>query len=131
MKIWFTTIAEQVGPQRLDTHPSTQAKACLLLAQPATPRTASPTKKSCETARFFRTGRTISNRFWPKDRSFRKQTIKPGLTGARTPHSALRVSAGFPAEVREVRGRECEARTKASASSPNARRKKVLGTSRS
>jgi hypothetical protein len=26
----------------------------------------------------------ISNRFWPKNRSYRKQTIKPCLTGART-----------------------------------------------
>jgi hypothetical protein len=36
----------------------------------------------------------ISNRFWPKNRSYRKQTGKPSLTGART---AVRAWATCPA----------------------------------
>jgi hypothetical protein len=36
-----------------------------------------------------------SNRNWPKNRSYRKQTIKPCLTGARTAHSHSRFSRNF------------------------------------
>jgi hypothetical protein len=39
----------------------------------------------------------ISNRFWPKNRSYRKQTIKPRLTGARTAISDFRFLAPFVA----------------------------------
>ena len=44
-------------------------------------------KKRVETVQFS----GISNRFWPKNRSYRKQTIKPLLTGARTAISDLRL----------------------------------------
>jgi hypothetical protein len=51
--------------------------------QPTGPRTAPATKKLLKTERFFRSGHTTSNRFWCENRSYRKQTIKPCLTGAR------------------------------------------------
>jgi len=41
----------------------------------------------------------ISNRFWPKNRSYRKQTIKPRLTGARNPISNLQFLAPFLASA--------------------------------
>jgi hypothetical protein len=44
------------------------------------PQTLPTTKNPREIMQFSR----ISNRFWAKNRSYRKQTIKPCLTGART-----------------------------------------------
>jgi hypothetical protein len=37
----------------------------------------------------------ISTRFWPKSRSYRKQTIKPCLPGARTTFSDLSIQHSF------------------------------------
>jgi len=42
---------------------------------------------------FSRSGCTTSNRFWVKNRSHRKQTIKPYLTGSRFAHREFRESA--------------------------------------
>jgi hypothetical protein len=48
-------------------------------SQPAAPRTSPAAEKTPETARHS----DISTRFWPKSRSYRKQTIKPRLPGSR------------------------------------------------
>jgi hypothetical protein len=48
--------------------------------QPTSPLTSPAPEKRVETAQCF----GISNRFWPQNRSYRKQAIKPCLTGART-----------------------------------------------
>jgi hypothetical protein len=58
--------------------------------QPTGPETAPAAKKLLKTERFFRSGHTTSNRCWCENRSYRKQTSKPHLTGARTPIRDLR-----------------------------------------
>ena len=60
---------------------STGAAACSCKFQVrfTSPKTSSTTEKRRKIAHFS----DISNRFWPKNRSYRKQTIKPRLTGAR------------------------------------------------
>jgi hypothetical protein len=55
--------------------------------QPASPRTSPATEKPRETARYS----GISNRNWPTNRSYRKQTIKPCLIGTRIAHFASRM----------------------------------------
>jgi len=50
-----------------------------LQPQPTSSRTLPAREKRIETAQCS----AISNRFWPKNRSYRKQTIKPRLTGSR------------------------------------------------
>jgi hypothetical protein len=63
--------------------------------RPANPRTSPEPEKRVETAHHC----GISNRFWPKNRSYRKQTIKPRLTGsriARCAESELPSSIGQP-----------------------------------
>jgi hypothetical protein len=52
----------------------------------------------------------ISNRFWPKNRSYRKETIKPFLTGARTPISVSQFRAEFRTESQSQRRKECRSR---------------------
>jgi hypothetical protein len=47
--------------------------------QPTGPRTSPAPEKMRESSRYS----DISNRFWPKNRSYRKQTIKPSLPGSR------------------------------------------------
>jgi hypothetical protein len=46
----------------------------------------------------------ISNRFWPKNRSCRKETIKPFLTGARIPISVSQFRAEFCTEFTPKQG---------------------------
>jgi hypothetical protein len=76
------TVADQGHP--LANSRSVPAVALRPFRVPPTgPRTAPATKKLLKTERFFRSGHTISNRFWCENRSCRKQTIKPCLTGAR------------------------------------------------
>jgi len=48
------------------------------------PRKMEPLATKNETG--FQSGCTTSNRFWVKNRSYRKQTIKPCLTGSRFAH---------------------------------------------
>jgi hypothetical protein len=52
----------------------------------------------------------ISNRFWPKNRSHRKETIKPFLTGARTAFSAAQFRAEFRTEAKAQCKKECGSR---------------------
>jgi hypothetical protein len=52
----------------------------------------------------------ISNRFWPKNRSDRKEAIKPFLTGARTAFSVKQFSAEFRTELQAQRKKECRSR---------------------
>lgn len=54
------------------------------LAPPASFQTALLTRKSPKIERFFAKWAPTSNRFWPKNRCYRKQSTKPFLTGART-----------------------------------------------
>jgi hypothetical protein len=56
-------------------------------ARSASPKTFPTPEKRRELPHFS----GISNRFWPKNRSYRKQMIKPCLTGARTAISDLRL----------------------------------------
>jgi hypothetical protein len=72
--------------------------ARLLQAQPVAPtlllsrqRRAKSSAKLAQSEQFS----DESNRNWPKYRSYRKQTIKPCLTGARTVHSGSRFSRNF------------------------------------
>jgi hypothetical protein len=61
---------------------------------PWIPTVVSPTTKNlCEFTQFP----VISNRFWLKNRSYRKQKTKPCLTGARTAFSDSRFSRDFRA----------------------------------
>jgi hypothetical protein len=113
MKIWLRIDAEQDGPQQpaaarsfsasrassrgcarfraaYQRYPLANSRSVPAVAprrpfrvQPTGPRTAPATKKLLKTERFFRSGHTTSNRFWCENRSYRKQTIKPCLTGAR------------------------------------------------
>jgi hypothetical protein len=53
---------------------------CQFQAQPSSPKASPTTEKRREIAQFS----DISNRFWCKNRSYRKQKTKPCLTGART-----------------------------------------------
>jgi hypothetical protein len=55
-------------------------------SQPASPRTSPAAEKTPEAARHS----GISTRFWPKSRSYRKQTIKPCLPGSRIAQSDSR-----------------------------------------
>jgi hypothetical protein len=76
---------------------SIPAVASWLRFQPqlASPRTSPEPEKRVETER----SSDISNRFWPKNRSYRKQTTKPRLTGsriARCAASELPSSIGQP-----------------------------------
>jgi hypothetical protein len=54
------------------------------LAPPATFPTAPPTRKLLKIEGLFAKWSPTSNRFWPKNRSYSKQRIKPSLTGTRT-----------------------------------------------
>jgi hypothetical protein len=53
---------------------------------------------------FLRSGHTTSNRFWLKNRSDRKQTIKPCLTGARTAFRETGFSDNFQISAARVTG---------------------------
>jgi hypothetical protein len=55
------------------------------------PRKMEPLPTKNETV--FQSGCTTSNRFWVKNRSHRKQTTKPCLTGSRFAHKEFRESA--------------------------------------
>jgi hypothetical protein len=57
---------------------------------PARPQTAPATQKPRENGQLS----DQSNRFWPENRSYRKQTIKPCLTGARTAFSGSGILRG-------------------------------------
>jgi hypothetical protein len=56
----------------------------LFAALPDTQKAAPATRKSLTNERFFAKWAPTSNRFWVKNRSYRKQKIKPRLTGTRT-----------------------------------------------
>ena len=53
---------------------------------------------------FLRSGSATSNRFWPKNRSNRKQTIKPCLTGSRIAWIELAISSDFRITVASLCG---------------------------
>ena len=74
------------------------SRARVLQAQPVAPtpllsrqHRAKSSAKSGENEQFS----DKSNRNWPKKRSYRKQTVKPRLTGARTAHSGSRFTRNF------------------------------------
>ena len=52
----------------------------------------------------------ISNRFWPKNRSYRKEAIKPFLTGARTAFRVAQFRSEFRTELQAQRKKECRSR---------------------
>jgi hypothetical protein len=66
-------------------------------AQPTDQPTVPTTKNPLKTVQFS----DKSNRFWPKNRSYRKQAIKPCLTGARTAFSDSGFCAVFPSAAVE------------------------------
>jgi len=59
-------------------------------AQPTSLQRASTTKSPGEIERFYQSGCTSSNRNWPTNRSYRRQTIKPCPTETRTASSDMR-----------------------------------------
>jgi hypothetical protein len=93
MKICFRIGAEQDGSQQPKRYRSARVKAQLrprrfsgarlLAAQPVSRQTTPTTKDSLKTERIFRSGHATSDWYWPKNRSYRKQAIKPCLTGTR------------------------------------------------
>jgi hypothetical protein len=60
---------------------------------PTSRKTPPPTLKNEPVSR---SGCTTSSRFWPKNGCYRKQTIKPCLTGARTHFRQAAFSGNFP-----------------------------------
>jgi hypothetical protein len=118
MKIEFRIGAERGGPRKPEYFWSADPKARLLrpgrisgvrflhpgsglwleLGRPvgSNPQAAPATTKPHKSGQLS----DISNRFWPKNRSYRKQTIKPRLTGARTAFS----DSSFLRGVRVRRG---------------------------
>jgi hypothetical protein len=94
MKICFRIGAEPDGSQQPKRYRSARVKVQLLrprrlsgahlsAAQPVSRQTAPTAKGSLKTERIFRSGHTTSDPYWPKNRSYRKQAIKPCLTGTR------------------------------------------------
>jgi hypothetical protein len=82
-------------------------------ANPTSQKTPSPTLKS---EPFSQSSGTTSNRFWPKNKSYTKQTMKPCLTGARTHYRQAAFSGSFPmsgaalsGELRHYREAPCTA----------------------
>jgi hypothetical protein len=78
-----------VGPNRQISDPWSDRN----FANPTSRKAPPPTLKSVP---FSQVGCTTSNRFWPKNRSYRKQTIKPCLTGARMHFTETAFSSNFP-----------------------------------
>jgi hypothetical protein len=81
-------------------------------------RDASATRKMArppsENEEFLQSARTISTRFWPKNRSYRKQTTKPFLPGATTACSetafrgSFRTSAAPPSDQLKLHSEAAE-----------------------
>jgi hypothetical protein len=95
MNIWSRIGAEQGGLHSAKRCSSADVKPRPWLDR-ITPQTTPPTKKPREIPPFGSHAAQrdvqfsdISNRFWPKNRSYRKQSIKPRLTGARTAYNEL------------------------------------------
>jgi len=76
-----------------------QLRAVPLAPKPLLPR--HPGLKSGTNLSEIRQFPDISNRFWRKNRSYRKQTTKPCLTGSRIARSDARTLHDFRAEVSE------------------------------
>lgn len=109
MKIWFRTEAERGGEQSARQHSSanpTSPKSPWSLQRPVSSDTSPAKNPADHRPTIYQAGSShsplatrhcshISNRFWPANRSCRKQTIKPCLTGARTAVNVLR-ELSFP-----------------------------------
>src|SRR5580700_8614025 len=113
MKIWIRIGVKQEGLQPPRCRASVDAKVQLLHprqfsgtrllpAPSASPQTALATRKPRENGRFLQSGCTSSNWHRPENRSYRKQVIKPCLTGARMQFSDF----GFLALCTERFGHE-------------------------
>jgi hypothetical protein len=111
MKIWFRIEVRQSGARPSDASSSATMATAPLPTQPASPEAAPDRKKSREIAPIFESGHTtsnrlarralgegftfrkcISNRFWPKNRCYRKQKTKACLTGSRIAIKDFRIS---------------------------------------
>src|ERR1700689_297019 len=74
------SVARQRYPLAITCSIAAVAHPLKFQARPTSPKTSSATGKRREIIEFY----GISNRFWPKNGSYRKQTIKHRLTGAGT-----------------------------------------------
>ena len=106
MKIWLRTEAERGGEQSARQHSSanpTSPKSPWSLQHPVSSDTSPAKDPADHRPTIYQAGSShsplatrhcshISNRFWPANRSCRKQTIKPCLTGARTAQCRARFS---------------------------------------
>ena len=94
MKMRIRIGVERAGLRPLQRHASADTRVRflrprqlsgtrLLPAPSASPPTSRATRKPSENERFLQSGCAAPDRFWLKKRCYRKQKIKPCLTGAR------------------------------------------------
>jgi tetratricopeptide (TPR) repeat protein len=102
MRIWFSNGVKRETSQPRGSNPYAKVKARLVPGQPIVLGTTPTGKKHSETQRSCRSGYIASTRFWPKSRCYRKQSIKPCLTGARTAFSDSLFLAQFLCSLREI-----------------------------
>src|ERR1700693_5126900 len=93
MKIWSRIGVRQNRWGPPDSSFSATTAQRPMPTQPASLQPASGRKQGLEIGPLFESGHSTSNRFCPKNRSYRKQNIKLRLTGARTAITDFRISA--------------------------------------
>jgi hypothetical protein len=90
-----SSLLTQLSPARTIAKPNRQISDPSSDGDFANPRWRKTPPPTLKREPFSQTGCTTFNRFWPKNRSYRKQTIKPCLTGARMHFRETAFSSNF------------------------------------